>query len=103
MTAAGVRRLAALSFALPFQGQTSWHTSHPNAHGAILSSAAIGFHCSIVRYGMQRRASITPGATNASVGHECRQRSQLPQRSGWGESGCNSAVVSTTPRKIHDP
>ena len=76
----GANSFRAHSFAFRFHGQTSWHASQPNAHGAIPSR--IGFHCSIVRYGMHRRASMTRGATNASVGQEERHRSQEPHRSG---------------------
>src|SRR5207249_8046273 len=53
---------------------------------------------------MQRRASSTPGATKALVGHASRQARQVPQRSASnGRSGTRSASVSTTPMKVNEP
>src|SRR5437773_2330415 len=52
---------------------------------------------------MQRRASSTPGATKALVGHASRQARQVPQRSASnGRSGTRSASVSTTPMKVNE-
>jgi len=53
---------------------------------------------------MQRRASSTPGATNALVGQASRQARQVPQRSASkGRSGARSASVNTTPMKVNEP
>ena len=39
----------------------------------------------------------------AAVGQASMQRVQVPQRSGGGESGSRSRVVSSSPRKNHEP
>ena len=41
--------------------------------------------------------------TIAAVGQASMQRVQVPQRSGGGASGSRSSVVSSSPRKNHDP
>ena len=70
-------------------GHASWHRSQPNAHVPISgrSSSGIAPRCSMVRYAMHRRASITPGATIAPVGHAGMHARHVPQPRLLGLSG----------------
>ncbi len=57
----------------------------------------------MVRYEMQRRASIWNGAGKASVGQASRQARHEPHDSTAGGSGGSSKVVSTAPRNSQEP
>lgn len=65
-------------------GQASWQMSQPYSFLVlrIMSCNFFGicFLFSIVKYEMHLRASITPGAIMAFVGHASMQRVQVPQR-----------------------
>ena len=98
-----------------FHGQTSWQISQPNTCRPMCprrSSAMLPFF-SIVRYAMQRDASIcrtsfSGVASSASVGQASTQRVHVPQRSAAAASShrlyaASGSDVTITPSSSHEP
>src|SRR6186713_3260843 len=78
----GVNSTVLLGLEKRFQGQTSWHTSHPNIQLSkrlcMFSGINISFS-SIVKYEIHLLPSTTPGETIASVGQASMHLVQVPQ------------------------
>src|SRR5437764_6119519 len=85
-------------------GHASWQSSHPYRRSPSASRNSTGKSPGAWRrWARQRRASSTPGATSAPVGHAGRQRAQLPHPSATGMATGKVASVTTEPRTNQEP